>query len=841
MTLAPAYLAALLGSIALAAGLTPLAIALARRWGLVDLPNARKVHAAPTPRVGGAAIALATVGGAGLALAVAWAYGAAVGQGRELIALLTASAVVFGVGLADDLLDVPSKFKLLALLAASAALCGGGVVIDALIYNSGATVWPLGYAAWPVTMLWVVGVTVSLNFMDGLDGLAGGIGAIASAVLAAALVAAGQADLAACALALCGALLGFLWFNAHPARVFMGDGGSMFVGFALAGLCVAASGRPGVGATTGLVLPALALGVPISDTALTLVRRSVLQRRSMFSAEDGHLHHRLLNIGLGQKHAVWLIWGVTLAAALVGWVATLGNGWATLGGLALLVPLMVGLFRTAGSVRARETVAAVRRNRRIGREATRYRRAFEDSQLRFAGVIDFAGWWAEACRAAEALDFVELVLPVTRRDGTGEIVRWRADGAARFDPGGKLAACQTMDATVPLRQRRVGEPLRVEVRIAAGADRPFDPRKSYDPVPRGRRKSDRPAPPTPDCPGTDLESAGRRLALFSRLIDEHSLASLEDPDRRRRSRHRRPAPGVGSEVEPDALPVGPDAEPPPEVEAADVAASDEPADLSPPDRAERPRVAIVHDFLYTYAGAERVLEQMVEVFPDADLFSLFDFLPPGQRGFIKDKPVTTSFIQRLPYARTKHRSYLPLMPMAIEQLDVGGYDVVLSSSYLAAKGVITRPDQLHVCYCHSPVRFAWDLQHQYLAESQLAGGHGPRKALKSVVARGVLHYLRQWDVRTAHGVDLFLANSDFVGRRIRKVYRRSSVTVYPPVDTEGFRPAGVEVGSGKSEVGTGGAGGSELPTFRLRHLPTFRQARLLPHRQPPRARTSGST
>lgn len=198
------------------------------------------------------------------------------------------------------------------------------------------------------------------------------------------------------------------------------------------------------------------------------------------------------------------------------------------------------------------------------------------------------------------------------------------------------------------------------------------------------------------------------------------------------------------------------------------------------------KVAIVHDFLYCYGGAERVLEQIINVFPDAHLFSLFDFLPPDQRGFIRDKPVTTTFIQRLPLARRKHRSYLPLMPLAIEQLDVSAYDIVISSSYVAAKGVITRPDQLHVCYCHSPVRFAWDLQHQYLAESGLS------KGLKSILARALLHYIRSWDLRSANGVDVFLANSNFVSRRVHKVYRRGSTTIYPPVDVQAFTPCGAK-------------------------------------------------
>jgi len=198
------------------------------------------------------------------------------------------------------------------------------------------------------------------------------------------------------------------------------------------------------------------------------------------------------------------------------------------------------------------------------------------------------------------------------------------------------------------------------------------------------------------------------------------------------------------------------------------------------------KIAIVHDFLYVYAGAEKVLEQILQVYPQADVFSLFDFLPSENRAFLGGRPVRTSFLQNMPAARKRHRAYLPLMPLAIEQLDVSAYDLVISSSYVAAKGVLTRPDQLHVCYCHSPARFAWDLQHQYLSESGLT--RGPR----SMLARLILHYFRGWDLRSANNVDLFITNSDMVARRVQKFYRRDSITVYPPVDLEQFVPQGIK-------------------------------------------------
>lgn len=192
------------------------------------------------------------------------------------------------------------------------------------------------------------------------------------------------------------------------------------------------------------------------------------------------------------------------------------------------------------------------------------------------------------------------------------------------------------------------------------------------------------------------------------------------------------------------------------------------------------KTAIVHDWLVTYGGAERVLEVMLEEFPEADLFSLYDFIPPEKRGFIKNKPVTTSFLQQMPLAKKKYRLYLPLMPLAVEQFDLSKYDLVISSSYAVAKGVITGPDQVHICMCYSPIRYAWDLTHQYLRESNLVTG------LRGWIARYILHRIRIWDCRTANGVDEFIAISGYIARRIKKAYGRLSTVIYPPVDVDAF-------------------------------------------------------
>lgn len=196
------------------------------------------------------------------------------------------------------------------------------------------------------------------------------------------------------------------------------------------------------------------------------------------------------------------------------------------------------------------------------------------------------------------------------------------------------------------------------------------------------------------------------------------------------------------------------------------------------------RVAIVHDWLYTFGGAERVLRAMLRAYPQADLFTLFDVMSDEDRARVGFGEARTSFLQRMPGIRTRHRAYLPLMPLAIEQLDLSGYDLVLSSSYAVAKGVLTGPDQLHLSYVHSPMRYAWDLQHRYLAESGLT------KGLKSALARVLLHSMRLWDHRTAPGVDAYAANSHFIARRIRKVYGREAEVIYPPVSVPAKPPSG---------------------------------------------------
>jgi glycosyltransferase involved in cell wall biosynthesis len=195
---------------------------------------------------------------------------------------------------------------------------------------------------------------------------------------------------------------------------------------------------------------------------------------------------------------------------------------------------------------------------------------------------------------------------------------------------------------------------------------------------------------------------------------------------------------------------------------------------------ENRQLAIVHEWLDGYAGSELVIEQMLGAIERADVFALVDFLPQEDRKFLDGCKVTTSFIQRLPFARRKFRAYLPLMPFAVEQFDLSPYDVVVSSNHAVAKGVLTREDQLHLCYVHTPVRYAWDLYHHTLKQNGLTRG------LKSMLTRMTLHYLRLWDYASAARVDGFAANSRYVARRIWKTYRRRARVIYPPVAMDRF-------------------------------------------------------
>ena len=193
------------------------------------------------------------------------------------------------------------------------------------------------------------------------------------------------------------------------------------------------------------------------------------------------------------------------------------------------------------------------------------------------------------------------------------------------------------------------------------------------------------------------------------------------------------------------------------------------------------KIAIVHEWLVNYAGSERVVESFTNIWSEADVFTLVDFLNAEQREIIlKGKNAKTSFIQNLPFAKTKHRNYLPLFPSAIERLDLSDYDIIVSSSHAVAKGIKKKVNQLHITYCHSPMRYAWDQAEHYL------------QGIKGVAAKLFMEYLRKWDLKSAANVDFFIANSHHIAEKIERIYKRNAEVIYPPVDTDKFEVGNIK-------------------------------------------------
>ena len=193
------------------------------------------------------------------------------------------------------------------------------------------------------------------------------------------------------------------------------------------------------------------------------------------------------------------------------------------------------------------------------------------------------------------------------------------------------------------------------------------------------------------------------------------------------------------------------------------------------------RIALVHDYLNQYGGAERVLEALAELFPNAPIYTLIydrkitDRILPGRK-------IRASFLQKFPFVKSHHRFFPPLMPLAVERFDLSEYDLVISDSAAFSKGVITKSDALHICYCHTPTRYAWDDSHKYVREFNMS-------ILAKIFVPFFMNYLRLWDREAAYRVDKFICNSNFVAKRIEKYYKQKATVIYPPVDAEFFIPS----------------------------------------------------
>lgn len=293
---------------------TPLLILLAPAWGAVDKPSPRKIHASSMPCIGGVGIGMAFY----LSL---WFSGQLVAV--DFWGLLAGGLIILGLGVIDDLRDLSPYIKLAGQIVAAALVALSGIQVEFITHPLTDGVYALGLLAVPLTIFWIVAVTNAVNLIDGLDGLAAGVSALAALVLAAVAWLEGQLAVAVGAMALAGGAFGFLRYNFHPARIFMGDSGAMFLGFHLAVFALLGLSK----STTAysLVIPFVILGIPLLDTMFAVVRR-LLSGQPIFRADRDHLHHRLLAIGLSHRQTVIVIYAISavygISALALSWLAT---------------------------------------------------------------------------------------------------------------------------------------------------------------------------------------------------------------------------------------------------------------------------------------------------------------------------------------------------------------------------------------------------------------------------------------------------------------------------------------------------------------------------------------
>jgi UDP-GlcNAc:undecaprenyl-phosphate GlcNAc-1-phosphate transferase len=382
--------------------LTPVARWVGTRFGAMDVPSARKVHTRPIPRSGGIAISLSFL----LAIVVCTLLGTKISEmlvwNDQRIFAFLGGLLIFAVGLFDDFRGLTARTKLLfQILAATLAYYGGVRIEGFFIGNTGIH---FGVMSWAVTVFWFLLLINAMNLIDGLDGLAAGVSFFAGVVMMAITVIQGSYLAALEFAALAGALLGFLRYNFNPASVFLGDGGSYFIGYTIAALAILGSLKSQVGAT--LLIPLLALGVPIFDTILSPLRRFILGRR-MFQPDKGHIHHRLLMMGLSSSRAVLIIYGATTLLCMAGiLIANIRNEMV---GLLLIVlgAVSVVVVRKLGYLEYFATDKIFGWLRDVSDEVgiTRDRRTFLSLQIELGSARNMDDLWENICRALEIMHF----------------------------------------------------------------------------------------------------------------------------------------------------------------------------------------------------------------------------------------------------------------------------------------------------------------------------------------------------------------------------------------------------------------------------------------------------
>lgn len=481
------YLAVYTGSLILVLFITPAVIWLARRLNIVDVPGARHMHTNPVSHVGGIAIFLSMMV---LSITVLWFSNNNVTTDQtmqgQLRILLLAGSFIFMAGLIDDIKTkgLRARIKFIAQVASALMICLAGIRIKSIVITDSLAL-DFGWFSWPLTIFWIVGITNAVNLSDGLDGLAGGICAIACGVMAVFAGSTGNMPVVVLMLALLGSVTGFLFFNFNPAKIFMGDCGSMFLGFMIASSSVICFSKSS--ALVGLALPIAVLGVPVFDTFFSMLRR-FLERRSIFSADRSHFHHKLIELGLTQSQAVIAIYGATLLNAGLGMFMIVTPKIYVLIIFFCALFLLLLIFHIVGSVRLEQIKAAMHKRYKIIHREHEERKSFEEAALYFRRAATFEQWWQAVSTAADKMEFWTVDLPLVNRDGTSRALNWHYNGHDP-DPGPD----GLIKVHVPVRDRRSGSSLNLKIELYKNGS---------------------------------LESAGRRVALFTRLIDENDINDL---------------------------------------------------------------------------------------------------------------------------------------------------------------------------------------------------------------------------------------------------------------------------------------------------------------------------
>jgi UDP-N-acetylmuramyl pentapeptide phosphotransferase/UDP-N-acetylglucosamine-1-phosphate transferase len=405
----------------------------------------------------------------------------------QLRILLLPAGFIFLTGLIDDvkMKGLSARIKFLAQIASAFIVCLVGIRIKSLVVTDSIT-FNFGWLSWPLTLFWIVGITNAVNLSDGLDGLAGGICAIACGAMAVFASSTGNMMVVVLMLALLGSTTGFLFFNFNPAKIFMGDCGSMFLGFMIASSSVICFSKSYV--LVGLALPIVVLGVPVFDTLFSMLRR-FLERRSIFSADRSHFHHKLIELGFTQSQAVVAIYGVTLLNAGLGILMMVTPKIYVMIIFFCISVLLLLMFHIVGSVRLEQIKAAMQKRYKIIHQEREERKSYEEAALYFRRATTFDQWWQAVSTAAGKMEFWTVDLPLMNRDGTSRDLSWSYNGHESAPDSEGL-----IQVHVPVRDRRSGSSLHLKIELYKNGS---------------------------------LESAGRRVALFARLIEEHDVNDLQ--------------------------------------------------------------------------------------------------------------------------------------------------------------------------------------------------------------------------------------------------------------------------------------------------------------------------